>query len=72
MNNEVLKICHDNTHSTSRIFRNIELIKRENIDLSLIENRLNAIGKSAIECREQIDKLYLIFKENDENQNRPK
>jgi hypothetical protein len=65
MNKDVLKICHDNTHSTSRIFRNIELIKREDIDWTVIEKRLEAIEKSAIECREQIDKLYLIIKNHE-------
>lgn len=62
MNKAVLKICHDNTHSTSRIFRNIELIKREDIDWSVIEKRLKAIEEAALECREQVDKLYSIFK----------
>lgn len=66
MNKDILKICHDNTHSTSRIFRNIMLLKKdiENNNWSGVENRLDAIEKAAMECREQVDNLYLIFKEN--------
>lgn len=58
-----LKIAHDNTHSTSRIFRNIELIKKEDVDCSIIENRLTAIENAARECITQVDVLYKIIKE---------
>jgi hypothetical protein len=64
MNKDVLKISHDNTHSTSRIFRNVKLLKKDiaNDNWGDVEKRLDAIEKAATECREQVDKLYLIFK----------
>jgi hypothetical protein len=62
MNKNVLMIAHNNTHSTSRIFRNVELIRRENISPE-IEKRLIAIETACKECRDQVDSLYNIFKE---------
>jgi hypothetical protein len=60
---KAIMIAHNNTHSTSRIFRNVELIKREDIDFSVIENRLNAIELATRECRQQVDSLYNLIKE---------
>lgn len=60
-----LMIAHNNTHSTSRIFRNITLIRKET-NTQDIEKRLQAIEKSCRECREQVDQLYKIISE-DEN-----
>ena len=59
---QAVLIAHDNSHSTSRILRNVELIKREDIDSSVIEKRLLAIEKAARECREQVDELYKLIK----------
>jgi hypothetical protein len=56
-----LFLAHNNTHSTSRIFRNVELIKRET-ESPEITKRLDAIEVSCRECREQVDELYLIIK----------
>jgi len=61
MNKIVLKQCHDNTHSVSRILRNIKLIKQDNIDSS-IEKRLNFIEEAALQCKNQVDVLYNEFK----------
>jgi hypothetical protein len=60
MNKDALMIAHNNTHSTSRIFRNVELIRRENTSND-IEKRLNAIEIACRECKEQVDKLYKII-----------
>jgi hypothetical protein len=81
MNKDVLKVCHDNTHSTSRIFRSVELIKRNTSAVyngmtklqsgycqdyfDDIDKRLAAIEKAATECREQVDLLYSLFKQLD-------
>lgn len=59
---QAMLIAHNNTHSTSRIFRNVELIKREDIDYSVIERRLTAIENAARECRDQVDELYGLIK----------
>lgn len=61
MNKDAIMIAHNNTHSTSRIFRNVELIRRENISPE-IEKRLSAIETACKECREQVDELYQIIK----------
>ena len=60
MNKDALMIAHNNTHSTSRIFRNVELIRRENTSID-IEKRLNAIEIACRECKEQVDTLYKII-----------
>jgi hypothetical protein len=65
MNKDAIMIAHNNTHSTSRIFRNVELIRRCLPNTSSeIENRLMAIETACRECREQVDKLYEIIKTN--------
>ena len=61
-----IKYAHDNTHSTSRILRNIKLIRRDNELSDRVENRLKNIEDATIECINQVDKLYnLISKMNE-------
>jgi len=62
---QAMFIAHNNTHSTSRIFRNIELIKREDVDCSIIEKRLLAIETACIECKNQVNELYNLIKNNE-------
>lgn len=61
-NKILLKQCHDNTHSTSRIFRNVELIKKINEGNLIINEKLTQIEIATRECRNQIDILYETFK----------
>jgi hypothetical protein len=56
-----IMIAHNNTHSTSRIFRNVELISKET-DPIIIEKRLKAIEEATRECRQQVDELYKLIK----------
>lgn len=62
---QAMLIAHNNTHSTSRIFRNIELIKREDVDYTIIEKRLIDIENACKECRNQVDELYNLIKNYD-------
>ena len=64
MDNKILMIAHNNTHSTSRIFRNIKLLKKDiaNDNWGNVEKRLDVIEKCAMECRQQVDELYLYIK----------
>lgn len=62
-NKSLLKQCHDNTHSTGRILRNVELIRRTGLVTEEIETRLKIIEQSTLECRKQVDEIYLNFKE---------
>jgi hypothetical protein len=61
MNKDILMLVHNNTHSTSRIFRNIELIRKTEVS-DEVDIRLSRIETACIECREQVDALYEIFK----------
>jgi hypothetical protein len=61
MNKDILMVAHNNTHSTSRIFRNIELIRRTEIS-DEVNTRLSRIETACQECREQVDTLYEISK----------
>jgi len=58
---DILMIVHHNTHSTSRIFRNIELIRRNEVS-DEINKRLSNIETACTECRQQVDTLYEISK----------
>lgn len=58
---KAIMIAHNNTHSTSRIFRNVELISKET-DSIIIEKRLKAIEEATRECRQQVDELYKLIK----------
>ncbi len=58
---QAILIAHNNTHSTSRIFRSVELIRRENIT-DIVEKRLLIIENATRECRKQIDELYILIK----------
>jgi hypothetical protein len=53
---KAMLIAHDNTHSTSRILRNVKLIKEE-VDAATIEKILKVIEEASIECRNQVDEL---------------
>jgi hypothetical protein len=64
---KALKIIHDNNHSTSRIIRNIDLIKRKEFDFSTLDERLEIIKNSTLECRNQIDNFYSLLKEENGN-----
>lgn len=59
----LLKQCHDNTHSVSRILRNIEFLKKEDISKERYEKCISNIEQSALECQNQLDTLYLKYKE---------
>ena len=61
MNKDILMIVHNNTHSTSRIFRNIELVRRNEVSEE-IDKRLSNIEIACTECRQQVDTLYEISK----------
>jgi hypothetical protein len=57
---KAMLIAHNNTHSTSRIFRNLELIKNQGVSDD-IQKRLNAIEDACTECRKQVDDLYTLL-----------
>ena len=61
-------LAHNNTHSTSRILRNIKLIRQHMEDAAevkrdVIEFRLHKIEQACYECQDQVDELYLIAKD---------
>lgn len=64
--NEKLKkalwLAHNNTHSTSRILRNVKLIREKRFDLKTLDERLNFIEEACLQCREQVDELYKLIK----------
>lgn len=62
---QAILIAHNNTHSTSRIFRNIKLLKKDIADNNWggVEKRLDAIEQACTECRSQVDELYNLIKE---------
>lgn len=59
----LLKQCHDNTHSIGRILRSVEYLKKEDISKERYDKCLKNIEDSALECQNQLDILYLKYKE---------
>ena len=65
MNDKIKKavlIAHNNTHSTSRILRNLKLIREKKFDTKTFEERLSLIEEACLECRNQVDELYKLIK----------
>ena len=67
MNLTPAMLAHNNTHSVSRILRNIKLIREHmqdaaSIKTDVIELRLQKIEEACNECKEQVDQFYLITK----------
>ena len=67
MNLTPAMLAHNNTHSVSRILRNIKLIREHmqdaaSIKADVIELRLQKIEQACNECKEQVDQFYLITK----------
>ncbi len=62
---KAIMISHNNTHSLSRIYRSVELIRRKNPSDD-IEELLKRIVIATTECRYQVDELYQIITKTDE------
>ena len=61
MKKEAALIAHNNTHSTSRIFRNVALIRLHDDVSDRVKNRLKAIEDACYECRQQVDDMYKLI-----------
>lgn len=59
---KAMLIAHNNTHSTSRILRQLKLIRRDNELKEKLDIRLSYIEEATLECIDQVNELYKIIK----------
>ena len=61
MKKEAALIAHNNTHSTSRIFRNVALIRLHDDVSDRVKDRLQIIESACMDCRQQVDDMYNLI-----------